>query len=286
MSGDVVDRLRDLGGVARWGALGVRRAELARAVDAGVVVRDARGLYVLPGLEDDLRAAARLGGQVSHTSAALRHGWAVKTVPRLPHVTVSRGRRLPRDTRAVVHRAELPAGQITSVETTLDQCLRQLPFDEALAVADSALREGLDPGTLAALARGARGPGSRQLRRVAAAASPRAANPFESVLRAIALDVPGLAVRPQVAVLSTRPDLVDERLRIIAEADSFAWHGSRVALDRDCGRYNMLVVHGWTVLRFSYEAVMRRPAEVRETLVAAVGTKVLNERRPRARPAA
>lgn len=182
----------------------------------------------------------------------------------------------------MVHRAELPAGRTTSAETTLEMCLRQLPFDEALAVADSALREGFDPGVLAGLAGGARGPGSRQLRRGAEAASPLAANPFESVLRALAIDVPGLTVRPQVPVLTTRPDLVDERLRIVAEADSFAWHGSRGALDRDCGRYNMLVVHGWTVLRFSYEAVMHSPAEVRETLVATVRmTEVLTEQRTR-----
>jgi hypothetical protein len=65
-------------------------------------------------------------------------------------------------------------------------------------------------------------------------ATPDAANPFESVLRGICLEVPGLVVRPQLLILtprsSARPDLVDEDLRIVLEADSFAWHGDRAAL--------------------------------------------------------
>ncbi len=57
-----------------------------------------------------------------------------------------------------------------------------------------------------------------------------------------------------------RPDLVDERLGIILEADSFAWHGSRAALRRDAKRYDEFVVRGWLVLRFAWEDVMSRPA--------------------------
>jgi very-short-patch-repair endonuclease len=288
-----LDVLRALGGVARRHTLlaYVARTELDRAVAAGDVVRLGRGVYAVPEADTALSAAVRLGGLVSHASAALRHGWAVKTVPRLPHVTVSRGRRLPRDARtmAVVHRAELPAreGWLTTKETTLEQCLRRLPFDEALSVADSALRAGL--GTqLARIADTAQGPGTRQLHRVAASATPLAANPFESTLRAIALDVPGLSVRPQVTLPGLgRPDLVDERLRLILEADSFTWHGNRAALAADCRRYNRFVVEGWTVLRFSYEDVMGQPEEVRRVLRAAVAlAEVLNERGPGRRAAA
>lgn len=53
---------------------------------------------------------------------------------------------------------------------------------------------------MVALAGGIRGPGAPQARRVAQEASHLAANPFESVLRAIALDVPGLNLRPQVVI--------------------------------------------------------------------------------------
>ncbi len=45
-----------------------------------------------------------------------------------------------------LHRADLApqdvVGSVTSVRRTLTDCLRWLPFDEALAVADSALRHG------------------------------------------------------------------------------------------------------------------------------------------------
>ena len=111
------------------------------------------------------------------------------------------------------------------------------------------------------------------------------------MLRAISLDVAGLSVVPQVTIrergLTARPDLVDEGLRIVLEADSFEWHGGRSALTRDARRYNLLVVNGWLVLRFAWEQVMHEPGYVREVLVAAVAlAELMNERGHRPRPAA
>lgn len=293
----VAEVLAELGGIARRSALlrVVDRADLDRAVAAGDVVRDARGLYAIPGVDDGARAAARLGGVLSLTSAALAHGWAVKTLPDRPHVAVSRGRKVdPNQTFAHVHRAELRSDQIddgrTCVETTVEQCLRLLPYDEALAVADSARREGVGDSVFERIADTAKGPGAPQIRRVCRNSSGKAANPFESVLRAITEDVPGLAVRPQVPItdgdFAVRPDLVDERLRVVLEADSFEWHGKRSALASDCRRYNMLVINGWIVLRFCYEDVMFHPDEVRRVLLAVVAlAELLSEvglRRPSA----
>jgi very-short-patch-repair endonuclease len=278
---DIVDLLGDLGGVARRRSLltVVGRAELERAVDAGRVLRDRRGLYVLPDVDLGVRAAAHLGGALGLTSAALRHGWAVAVVPALPHVVVSRGRRLPVDAHdvAVVHRAELTSSQVRDgvivEEVALEQCLRWLPYSEALAVADSALREGFGRRRLDALAEQVRGPGSRQVRLVCGRADGRAANPFESTLRAISHSVPGLRLTPQQWVTDgawgVRPDLVDDYLRIVVEADSFEFHGKRSALVSDTRRYNMLVVAGWMVLRFCYEDVMHRPGWVQGVLTDA-----------------
>jgi len=282
----VVEWLTELGGVARRGALLrlVNRPHLEAAVASGDVVRDSRGLYCLPGADSDPLVAARLGGASSLTSAALHQGWAVKTVPDKPHVTVSRGRRINAGrSDAHLHFAEPEPAQIdgpaTSVETTLEQCLRRLPCDEALSVADSARREGVGANVFETIADAARGPGGPQVRRVCREASPQPANPFESLLRAIALDVGGLNVRPQVTILvrdfTVRPDLVDERLRIVLEADSSEWHGRRSALASDTRRYNMLVVNGWIVLRFCYEDVMSHPEEVRRVLVAVVALAAL-----------
>jgi very-short-patch-repair endonuclease len=84
---------------------------------------------------------------------------------------------------------------------------------------------------------------------------------------------------------SIRPDLSDAALRIALEADSFTWHGSRDALKRDCRRYNLLVLGGWRVLRFTWEDVMLAPDQVRTTLEAAVAVVHRPEERPRPRPA-
>lgn len=116
------------------------------------------------------------------------------------------------------------------------------------------------------------------MRQIAAVARAEPANPFESVLRAIALRVPGLHVTPQVnlyadRVFLGRPDLVDEQLGMALEADSFEWHGGRAALRADARRYNALVVHGWMVLRFSWEDVMFHALEVEAVLKAAVAER-------------
>ena len=118
--------------------------------------------------------------------------------------------------------------------------------------------------------------------RVGAEASGKAANPFESVLRAIALDVPGLSVRPQVLITTTDPwccpDLVDTDLQVALEADSFEWHGGRSALARDARRYNLLIVDGWLVLRFAWEDVMFDPDYVRRVLMAVVDLRMRRRR--------
>ncbi|GAA1142800.1 DUF559 domain-containing protein [Nocardioides aquiterrae] len=275
---EVAELLRELGGVATRSALlaVVGRRAVDHALAVGVVEAVARGRYALPELGEAVAAAHRLTGALCLTSAALHHGWAVKTVPDHPHVAVPRNRKVPTEHRRGVHVHYLddPPGTIALDKTaTLIHCLRRLPFDEALAIADSAMRSG-DEVSLRQAAATARGPGSRQVRSVASLARAEAANPFESVLRSIALGVDGLHVEPQLLITSTRPwcrpDLVDRDLRIAVEADSFEWHGDRAALARDARRYNLLVADGWLVLRFAWEHVMHDAEHVRAVLQAVV----------------
>jgi len=228
-----------------------------------------------------MRTANRLSALVSHTSAAAHYGWEMKDVPARATVTVPRNRKVPVHVRADVDVfwRPLPRGRIGSavvtspVQTVLD-CARWLPFDAALAIADSALRHGsLTQVDLLRAARSVRGHSRRRVVRVLHSADARADNPFESVLRAMGLDVPGLHLVPQIEIRGSgrrmvRPDLADERLKIVVEADSFKHHGTRKALVLDCVRYDNLVAEGWTVLRFAWEQVMYRPAWVRSTLVA------------------
>ncbi len=273
--------LRELGGVATRAVLvaATSRLDVDRALESGAIVVPARGRYALPAADEAVAAAHARSGVLSLTSAALHHGWAVKTVPEQPHIAVSRGRKAPRGGwgPVQVHYADIDPADLAGIATgkvlTLLQCLRSLPYDEALAVADSALRAD-DVSALRQAAALARGRGAARVRAVARDARAEAANPFESCLRAIANQVPGLEVVPQVLIRSVtpwcRPDLVDGRLRMILEADSFAWHGDRQALARDAKRYNLLVADGWLVLRFTWEDVMFDPDYVRSVLEAVV----------------
>jgi len=287
---DVVDQLTRRGGVAA-------RAELVaatsrRAVDAaltsGAIVAVARGRYALPHADDAVAAAHALTGTVCLLSAAIAHGWAVKFPPETPQITLPPNRKVDpsRLSKVEVHRLRLGpddvVGGITSRDRTLLDCLRLLPFDEALAVVDSALRSGYSMRRLRALVRDARGQNAVRMRQVVEVANGEAANPFESVLRAIGLGVAGLDLEPQVSLKRQdrtvvgggtflgRPDLVDEHLRIVVEADSFEWHGDRAALRADARRYNAFVVNGWLVLRFCWEDVMFNPHQVKVVLETAV----------------
>jgi hypothetical protein len=275
-----------MGGVATRAALiaATSRAEVDAALATGQVMAVARGRYALVGADDALLAAHRLSGVASHFSAALLHGWQVRLPPELPHVTVPRNRVVDDAQRKGVdlHRTTLGPddldGPVTSRDRTLVDCLRAGPFVDGLCVADSALRDGMSKQRLWAIARDARGPGSAQVRRIAKLADGRSANAFESALRGIAVDVPGLHVVPQVSLYGRsgflgRPDLVDERLGIVAEAESFEWHGDPASLYRDASRFNVLVVNGWLVLRFTWPEVMFRPHEVKVILEAAVAER-------------
>ena len=293
---DVVEVLARCGGVsdARTLVGHTSRRRVATAVRRGLVVRDARGRYALPSADEAVRAAARLSGVTTGLSAAAAHGWELKWQPPRPTVTVPAKRRVSPERRDGVDlrwRDLDPDdvwGRVLRPGPAVIDCARTLPFDEALAVADSALRHGhVISERLRSLAEQVRTTGRAACLRVAGEADGLAANPFESVLRAISLDVAGLRLRPQVVIdedgWTGRPDLVDTGRRLVVEADSFEFHGRRRGLVRDCERYNALVLRGWTVLRFSWEHVMLEPDYVREALARAVRQETPARRR---RPAA
>lgn len=204
-------------------------------------------------------------------SAAAYYGWEMKRPPEQPTVTVPRKRKVAVERRVGVDvkwrdvpAEHITAAGVTSKAWTVIDCARTMPFDEARAIADSARRHGdVTRAQLIRLAEQVPSTGRTECLRVAREADGRAANPFESVLRAIALDVPGLDVVPQVVISEDgfvgRPDLVDRVRRIVLEADSFEFHGKRKAMKRDCERYNALVLRGWLVLRFTWEHVMFEP---------------------------
>jgi very-short-patch-repair endonuclease len=276
--------LTQLGGCATWSQLRQRASwsGLELAVRRDEVVRLSRGRYALPQVQAHRKVAYRHTAVMSHLSAAVAHGWAVKWAPAQPWITVPRNRKMPRSARQGLHvsyrdvSARERARGVTGFVRTVVDCAVKLPFDEALAIADSALRAGdVTVSQLRSAAAAVRGPGAGRARRVAASADARAANPFESCLRAIALEVDELRIRPQFQVaepgLFATVDLADPVRRIALEAEGFEFHGTRAGWERDCRRYTELTIYGWRVLRYTWHDVMFRPAWVRwtiETLLA------------------
>lgn len=286
---DVTVAMEQLGGIATRVEVvkATSRRDFERAVRDGDIQRVARGRYALPTAAEARRAAHTLKGTATLLSAAAHWGWRTKWKPRAPQIAVPRGRKVSARLQQEVALSwrRIPAkdivdGWVTSRLRTVLDCAATLPFDEALAVADSALadrrvtRAELRRAALQLSAHGAR---SRVLR-VVDAADGRAANPFESVLRAIALEVPGLDVVPQHRIdyegkFVARVDLADERLRIVLEADSFEFHGEPELMEKDCKRYDELVADDWLVLRFSWMQVMKKHAWVRQMVERVVALR-------------
>jgi very-short-patch-repair endonuclease len=201
----------------------------------------------------------------------------VKLPPERPQILVPRGRKVTLSRRAGVElrwgevsAEELAVGATSRVRTVLD-CSRFLDFDVALAVVDSALRDGVSKTELLlACARLSRTGRSRAFR-VIELGDARAANAFESVLRAVLEGVPGAHFEPQVWVGSIgRADLVDRVRRVVVEADSFEFHSDSAALNRDMERYNAFLGEGHVVLRFGWKHAMFEQGYVREVVTATI----------------
>lgn len=293
---DVSTVVAQRGGACSWSEL--RAAASKRAIRAALAAdairRVGKGRYVLPSVGEARVLAIRLHATASHTTAALHWGWSVKHEPAEPHLTFPRGRKLREAARGGIRRHWRSLGEdevvdrwVTSPVRTVIDCCLDLPFDEALAVVDSSWRAGQSPLEVAAAAKRLPQRSFGKVLRVLRHADRGAANPFESVLRAICLGVDGLDVVTQFeirdAAFYAKVDLADVELRLVIEAESFEHHGTRAALLRDCRRYTDLGARGWTVLRFSWEEVMFHPDRVADALRLAVAARRRTAMKGRAR---
>lgn len=247
------------------------RTALAR----GEIIRVGRNRLALPTADRAHEAARAVNGWASHLSAAAHHGWELKWQPEVPQVTVPRGRGVEGKLPVLVElfRRDLPArerdGWATAALRTVLDCARDLPFDEALCVADSApsARVGHRGGAAGCRTLGRTTAGGRACKRPGCQSvrvDPSVAGPCA-----------GLETIPQYEIalgdLVMHPDLANPILGIVIEADSYEFHGrDKWDHNRDCLRYNMLVAAGWVVLRFTWEKVMDRPDYVIETIRAVI----------------
>lgn len=239
---ELVEILTRLGGVASTAELVAvsSRRKVRSALGRGEVVRVGRDRLALPAREHGVRAARALNGYLSHASAALHHGWEIWSQPDLPRVMLPRGRTVPHELPelAEIGVRHLPSsdrdGWATSYLRTVLDCARDLPFVEALAVADSALRSGdlmVDnlEAAAARLTRGGR----------ACASSPVARRPSCGQPVRVSAAGAGDPVRP----------------------------GRHSPVRDRCG------VAGWLVLRFTWDQVRHNPDSVRRTIRSLLETR-------------
>ncbi len=248
----------------------IGRHGLDRVLGAGVLRRVARGLYASPhSAASPAQLAARHSAVLTGLSAAKHLGWELLREPPIVEAAVRHHRPLRwvkgiRLRRRTFRENEIHEDICTAPLRTVLDCAATLPMDEAVSVADSALRHGdVDPDDLRTAALSLSSRIRRRVIRVVEFASGAAANPFESALRVRSADA-GLTVRPQTRITTGsatyRVDLADVGRRVVIEGDSFTFHAGPEAFRRDCVRYSELVAAGWTVLRMPYRHVCDEPA--------------------------
>ncbi|QIX28019.1 DUF559 domain-containing protein [Nocardioides sp. JQ2195] len=286
---DAAYALAQLGGCATTARLRrfCRRSEIEQALSDGAIVRCGKGKYAVPGLDAAWREAHRLSAVVSGRSAAQFWELDLCLAPGeevTPELTVPRNRKIAPERRegVSIKWRNLPAasvvevgrgwgnhstGRVTTLVQTVLDCCRDLPERDALCVVDAALRKGQSRTVLLAAALELPAIARSRVRRVIEQGDGRSANAFETCLRHIARSVPGLDVVAQVQIGEHRVDLADAARKIVVEAESFAFHGSKEMFRVDCRRYTWLTTTGWIVWRFVWEDVMLKPDEVRVAMV-------------------
>ncbi len=214
---------------------------------------------------------------VSHRSAAVLHGIELRHVPgRRVSVTrpsASSGRRTP-----VLHVYCAPVPQdeqtmigphrVTSAARTIIDLARSLPFEDAVAAADSALNRSLVSREELAesVARALRRPGTRAAQRVVAFASPLAESVGESRSRVLItrelLPVPTLqlAVRDESGLVIAHSDFGWEEFGTVGEFDGAEKYGRLLRPGERPGdrifeeklREDHLRRLGWNVVRWTW----------------------------------
>ena len=271
---------------AQLRAAGFTPGELARLRRSGALTMVRRGTYVEGAAPAETAARHLLAVRatvteldtasvVSHTSAAVVHGlpcWGLA----LQVVQVTRDRRRSggrRDRRVHLHSAPLTADEIvvvdgvvcTSTARTVVDVARNAPFEQAVALADAALRRGADPDCLDAALRRARGwPGVPAARRALAFADGRSESTGESRSRvAIAragLPAPALQWPIRYGSATAYSDFAWGAHRTGGEFDGKVKYGRLLRPDQNPGdvvyaeklREDAIRAQGWEVVRWTW----------------------------------
>lgn len=269
---DVLHALDLFDGVARVETLrelGVTAHGLRCARERGRIFSVRRGWVARSGADRMLVAAAKRGVVLTCVTLAARRGlWVLDASD--PHVAAPPHSGHAKTTRGVVHwSAPLFPRHPDSCEDSLENALvliaRCQPHEAALAVWESAFNAGLvDPGILS---RASLPPDAR---RMLEQATPFADAGTESIFRT-RLRWLRLPITPQVWLLGHRVDfLIGERL--VVQIDG----GHHVDAQRtsDIAHDALLKLHGYHVIRISYEQLMNRWHEVQGSILAAIAQRL------------
>lgn len=253
--------------------LGLGRAELARALGSGQLVRVRRGRYLPAATHPDVLAAARLGCRLDCVSL-LRAAGVFVLEHRSLHVNARAGAsRLPPAPDGVVRHwrpdADPPTSVLSDIVSALAQACRCQEPRAAVATLDSAWHQRMiDAGDIAEIFR--RLP--RRYRRLRALLDPSAESGAETLLRLI-LRALGCRFETQVVVAGVgRVDFLVEGWLII-ECDSEAHHADWATLKRDKRRDLAAAAQGYTTVRPIAEDIFHHRDVLAEQLRAVLASR-------------
>ncbi len=269
---------------------GLSPSQLATQVRNGILLRQAHGVYRISGAVASFEAALWVAvlatdGVLRATTAA--HVWGMLDEHAGPiRVAITRETRIARLPGVQVFRRDLATGESTTRHglpvvvrsvAVLDHAAT-LPPSQAASTIDRALQRGwITPGQLAErLARPYRGNGV--LRKVADGLLAGAEAESERVLHRLLRRhrVGGWLPNHPIMVagaMRARVDAAFVEHRIAIEVDGYAYHSKDGAFQRDRTRQNLLMLLGWTVLRFTWADLVERPQYVVRTIQAALAAR-------------
>lgn len=250
-----------MGSTAQLRAAGFTGAKIARAVNAGAIIRVRRGWFALPDTPFAHRIPVELGGRVAGLTAARSYGLWTKDDRRIhvswePHgnITHRAARRftnVARHWRALDGAAPPQQPWRESLEQALAQVILLPDRASALATVDSALHLGMiSPRRLRCML-------DRMPERVswiADAADGRADSGLESIVRLWLTDE-GLLPLVHPTIIGLEVDLLVGSSLVI-EVDGEEFHAGPEAFETDRRRDAALGAVGCIPVRFSYSQVM------------------------------
>ena len=272
---DILEYLQKAGGVARSAQLlhaGFSRRDLLRLRESGAN-QPKRGVFVLPGCDEDYQSAIKYNGRLSCASAAAHYGLWLRHPPSRLHLACNHGHGSGFVRHRTIRFDGHPLVPVAAVEDVALHALGCLTPPASTAMATSAIRlHGVSPELLARELRADRsGTALRALRELDLRAESIVEVDAQHLFRSNGIRYEAQVFLPGIG----RVDFLLDGF-LIVEIDGFAFHSKREDMLRDRNRNNTSAVNGYVVLRYMPEHVWFSPdqvlAEIRAVLAARYGT--------------